>query len=627
MNGTWDQIAVEKIVDLLEEGVIVIDENGIIQLYNRKAQEIFGLNLDDEGPGHLEGQLMDGDWVLLADNWLGRDDGGLRPEDLSIIGVNNPNLASGMAVVAIGRVGSKPGQAQAKVGNLQDWRNRTMQITVQESGHQLSAAVEHRQHRLLIQVDEKQFFFPYRFAAGHLLVLDGMSFEVKFYQARGYTARGESVREILLGKPYRAKGYKAERQKIIGQPVAVIHPATGGGDRLMDAIHQGTGIQRMELEINGIATLCKADPLIVEGKKQGAILIIEDIQELRYMKQERDSALANLHMLEKQIRHQKKAAEVFERVVGRSTTTAEVIRLAERAAVSNSTVLLLGESGTGKGLIAQAIHDASPRSDGPFVTINCASIPENLLESELFGYEGGAFTGANREGKPGKFELAHGGTIFLDEIGDLPQSMQAKLLHVLQERKIQRVGGTRSKDLDFRIIAATNRDLGTMVQVGEFREDLYYRIHVIALDIPPLRERREDIPDLISYLLPRICQKVGIGLKSLGPETVQYLIQYNWPGNVRELENLLEMLVSITPNDLITPDQLPQRITANRTGRPQPSVKIENLTLLNDLVETCEREAICEALRQSNGNRTRAMELLGIGRTQFYEKLKRYQIG
>lgn len=626
MNGFWNQIEVEKIVDLLEEGVIVIDANGIIQLYNRKAQEIFGLNLDGEQPGHPAGEIREGDWVLLADNWLGRDDGGLCPEDLAVIGVDHSHLTSGMAIVAIGRVGAESGQAAVKAGNLQDWGKRTLQVELRSAGHHLLAAVEHKRHRLLIQADREVFAFPYRFAAGHLVILDGASLAIKFYQARGYTARGESIREILLGKSYGAKGQKAERQQVLGQPMEAFHPVAGGGGRLMEAVHLGTGVRRLELEINGIATLCKVDPLVIEGEKRGAILILEDIQELRYMKQERDSALANLHMLEEEIRHQKKAEEVFERVVGRSKRIEEVIRLAKRAALSISTVLLLGESGTGKGLIARAIHDASARREGPFITINCASIPESLLESELFGYEGGAFTGANREGKPGKFELAHGGTIFLDEIGDLPLPMQAKLLHVLQERKIQRLGGTRARELDIRIVAATNRDLRRMVRLGEFREDLYYRIHVFALEMPALRERREDIPDLIQYLLPGVCQKVGVGLKGLSPETVQYLTQYSWPGNVRELENLLEMLISIAPDGLITPDQLPPRITETHTPDPRQPVTVEHLTSLGDLVEACERAAIARALQQTDGNRTRAMEILGIGRTQFYEKLKRYHL-
>jgi DNA-binding NtrC family response regulator/iron only hydrogenase large subunit-like protein len=293
-----------------------------------------------------------------------------------------------------------------------------------------------------------------------------------------------------------------------------------------------------------------------------------------------------------------------------------------KAAQSSSTVLLLGESGTGKGLYARAIHSGGARREGPFVKVNCGAIPETLLESELFGYEEGSFTGAQKGGKPGKFELAHQGTIFLDEIGDLPYNMQAKLLRVLQEKEIERVGGRHSIPVDARIIAATNKNLREEVQRGAFREDLFYRLDVLTINVPPLREVASDIPLLVESLLERLCHKLHLPPKTVREEVVSVFCRYPWPGNVRELENILERLLNLVEGDVISIEHLPPHLWQH----VQTSRYLAAGHSLEKLTADLEREAIENALSTTGNNRTRAAELLGLHRSTFYEKLNRYNL-
>ena len=312
----------------------------------------------------------------------------------------------------------------------------------------------------------------------------------------------------------------------------------------------------------------------------------------------------------------------FEMILGDSPALRKIKQEASQAAAGSATVLIRGESGTGKELFARAIHCAGDRREKPFVAINCAAIPEALLESELFGYEEGAFTGAKRGGKPGKFELADGGTVFLDEIGDVSLSMQAKLLRVLQERQIERVGGAGATPVDVRIIAATHKNIEAMVQAGEFRQDLFYRLNVFPLLIPPLRERTEDLPLLIDVFFQRVNQILQKNLTGIDEAVYPYLKQYSWPGNIRELENTLEYLVNIETSDRVTISHIPDRIrkvveTAKNATTEDALITIGEL----------ERQAILGALyrygRSAEG-KERAAKALGISKATLYRKLKEY---
>jgi two-component system, NtrC family, response regulator AtoC len=311
---------------------------------------------------------------------------------------------------------------------------------------------------------------------------------------------------------------------------------------------------------------------------------------------------------------------VHPNVVARSAKMQEVLATVDRVAPTNATVLLGGESGVGKDLIARAIHEKSRRASGPFIKINSTAIPENLLESELFGYEKGAFTGASAS-KPGKFEMADKGTLFLDEIGDVPPATQVKLLRVLQEREFERLGSTRTVKVDVRLIAATNRDLREALEQGTFREDLYYRLNVVPIDIAPLRQRKEDIPDLVNLFISRFAGDSGKPVNSITPEAMQILVNYHWPGNVRELQNIIERACALAKSTVLEPadihlDTRPAK-AANDAGGFLP----EGMTL-----EHWEDEMIREALRRANGNKSQAARLLGLSRNALRYRLSKIGI-
>jgi DNA-binding NtrC family response regulator len=300
-------------------------------------------------------------------------------------------------------------------------------------------------------------------------------------------------------------------------------------------------------------------------------------------------------------------------VVAKSEKMQNVLALVERVAPTNSTVLLGGESGVGKDLIARAIHEHSTRASGPFLKINSTAIPENLLESELFGYEKGAFSGATTA-KPGKFELADKGTLFLDEIGDVPPGIQVKLLRVIQEREFERLGGTKTLKVDVRLVAATNRDLRAALEEGTFRQDLYYRLNVVAIDVPPLREHKEDIPALANFFVQRFAQASGKNISGIAPDAIERLVQFRWPGNVRELENVIERAITFASGRVLSATD----IHLDEGARPASAVPIlpEGMTL-----DQWEQEIIREALRRANGNKSQAARALGLSRNALRYRL------
>jgi two-component system response regulator GlrR len=305
----------------------------------------------------------------------------------------------------------------------------------------------------------------------------------------------------------------------------------------------------------------------------------------------------------------------FPNIVARSEKMQQVLAQVSRIAGIDSTVYIYGESGTGKELIAQAIHAASPRKGKSFVAINCAAIPDTLLESELFGYEKGAFTGAYRSTK-GLFIQAHEGTIFLDEIGNMPLATQAKCLRVLQERQFYPIGGKRAITVDIRVVVATNRALEEEVRKGNFREDLLYRVNVIPITIPPLRERKEDIPPLVQYFLENFTEKLGKPVKGLTPAAMQKLMLYDWPGNVRQLENTIEYAVAMTQHEMITEESIP---TVKNTNQ-------ELFATLKDAKKAFMRDYLMHLLNMTTGDVSKAAELAGQSRTNFYNILKRYGV-
>jgi transcriptional regulator with PAS, ATPase and Fis domain len=316
--------------------------------------------------------------------------------------------------------------------------------------------------------------------------------------------------------------------------------------------------------------------------------------------------------LVEQLRKELDARHTFEDIISKSPVMQHIFDMIPTIAESDSTVLITGESGTGKGLIARAIHNLSHRPDRPFITVNCGAIPDTLLESELFGYKAGAFTNARRD-KPGRFALAQGGTIFLDEIGDVSSAIQAKLLRVLQDN----LGGVQSIRADVRIIAATNRELAQLVKEGQFRTDLYYRINVFRLELPPLREKMEDIPLLVNYFIARLSALKGKDIAGVSPEALGILMNHNYPGNVRELENIIEHAFVLCPGGMIQAQHLPEELQPKLTSPPEDTMH---------LVNQYEKELILAALRRNRWNRLQTARELGIHKTTLFRKIRKLDI-
>jgi transcriptional regulator with PAS, ATPase and Fis domain len=360
-------------------------------------------------------------------------------------------------------------------------------------------------------------------------------------------------------------------------------------------------------------------------KKDGKVIAVfgqvmfKDVRDVRKLAEKLSLLESKVELYEKELISLRSTRYTIDSIIGVSKSIITLKRDALNAANNNLPVLLTGESGTGKELFAQAIHHASNRKLYPFVRINCAAIPKDLLESELFGYTKGAFTGARLDGKPGKFELAHHGTVFLDEIGDLALEMQPKLLRVVEEKEFERIGGTTLIKADFRLITATNQNLEEMLEDGRFRKDLYYRLNVIPLQIPPLRERRQDVIPLAYHLLKQITQDASFSEIKIDPEAEKTLRKSDWSGNGRELSNVLERSLSLLKGDTIHLCDLPFYLYRSKKETPE-----SNRVALKHVQASAEREAIRYALESTSYNKARAAELLGIHRTLLYKKLKKY---
>jgi transcriptional regulator with GAF, ATPase, and Fis domain len=335
---------------------------------------------------------------------------------------------------------------------------------------------------------------------------------------------------------------------------------------------------------------------------------------------------SNLQLKNKVIPIKAQSQAIFKDIIGHGTAMRKIFRIVEKVAESDTTIMLNGETGTGKGLIARAIHKTSGRRGQPFVQINCGATPEGLLESEFFGYRRGAFTGATAD-KAGKFEIAKGGTIFLDEIGDMSADLQVKVLRVLEEGEFERVGGNETIKTDARIIAATHRDLEEEVQKGNFREDLFYRLYVIPVMLPTLKERKADIPYLVAHFIEQFAVKKESSPAKFSDEAMKVLVNYSWPGNVRELKNLIERLVVLHEGEHILPEDLPEkiRIVSSRAAR-RKEISSEGISF-NTAVSEFEKALIISALDQTNWVKNKAAQLLKIKRTTLVEKIKRYNLG
>lgn len=421
---------------------------------------------------------------------------------------------------------------------------------------------------------------------------------------------------LLLNRSYREFLNVGD---VIGKPVTEVIENTRMHIVGQAGVAEIADIQR----IKGQNMIAHRIPIMYEGKVLAVLgtVLFQDVKELASLAAMVDQLKDELTYYKKELRRRLGATYHIDQIVGYSQKMQVLKQFSQKVAKSDSTVLITGESGTGKELFAHAIHAESKRKMGPFIRVNCAAIPDSLLESELFGYEEGAFTGAVRKGKKGKFELANHGTILLDEIGDMPLPLQAKLLRVLQEKEVERVGAVRSTPIDVRVIASTNQDMLASIKEGKFRADLYYRLNVVSLSIPPLRERLEDLPELVSNLLGQLVESTGVTVRSIDDDVWGVLKSYSWPGNVRELRNVLERALHLMEDDVLKKEHIWLPAAASEASTSASAVRP-----LKETLEFAEKEALLLAMKEANGNKQEAAKLLRISKSSFYEKWEKHRL-
>ncbi|NLC39250.1 MAG: sigma 54-interacting transcriptional regulator [Clostridia bacterium] len=429
----------------------------------------------------------------------------------------------------------------------------------------------------------------------------------------------ETATIVYVNHAYsRIVGVKAGR--ILGKNMRIVEPTS-----LCLGVLEGDPPiinQRIRIQSIGVEVLASITPIYRGEKKVGVVSVFRNIDETIRLSIELQRMKGVAHYLQQELELKNKLPSAFESLVGRNSRFLDALALAARVAPTDATVMIRGENGVGKGVLAQAIHKSSARQDRPLIKVNCAAIPEQLLESELFGYEEGAFTGARKGGQIGKFELADRGTLFLDEISDMSLAMQAKLLKATQEKEIEKVGGSRPIKVDVRIISATNKDLEAMVAKKTFREDLYYRLNVMPIILPPLRERKDDIPLLAEHFIKQYCREQGKKEIFISPQVMDIFLSHKWPGNIRELQNAVEHGAILCGEGVMTPEHLPWYLKEVRA--PGQTAQGDQFMALPKLIARVEKEAIRQALRMHNNNKSAAIKALGISRRTFYEKLKKY---
>lgn len=603
------------IADSIDEGLIYIDKQRKFRVFNHKAKEITGIVFKNAA-FHPNGSIENGDIVIIADNSLGNDDGDLKPEDLRLINISDNNIKHGDALLAIGvyeNCGMKPKYKYIRGNSI------TSEFELNENylGFFISAVILSKENLMRITVNDISYDLKFMNSVGHIVIIDGKTGQVKFFQEKGYTVRKESLKEILTGESYLAKGISGNEIDVIGSKVEEIFEYNDLFKKI-DEILEGksAGICSTVYELNKRPGLCSIYPIGDDNGIEGVVLKIKDLSEMEELLQDRNEII--IEMEKKSHNFNKLYMDIpidaFESFVGSSAVMKEVKFLAYKSSKTKFNVLITGESGTGKSQLAYEIHRMYNK-ESPFVEVNCSAIAPNLIESELFGYVGGAFTGALSSGKVGYFEQANGGTIFLDEIGELPMEIQVKLLYVLQNKVIYRVGATKPINVNIRIITATNQNLQKAVEKGTFRQDLYYRINVFPINIPPLRERKSDLYLLINLILNKICNRYNLEPKLFSGQALSKILNYNWPGNVRELENIIERAITLSDSKLIYPEHI--NIIDSKT----------QLTMsLKEKVQQAEKGILENALKQYSGDKQRVIEELRVSKSVFYDKLKKYNI-
>ena len=424
---------------------------------------------------------------------------------------------------------------------------------------------------------------------------------------------------VVLWNKFMEDRYGIKSEEIVGKSMDRFLKGTIS-ESVLNTRMRESGIYKNIHNENEVYGVVDANPIFINSEFVGVVCTEVDITEAKELSKKLEKANDRLKHLEGEVKNLSRGS--FDNVLGRSYRLERAKDIAKRVSSTNSSIFIFGESGTGKEVFARAIHDYSERK-GSFVPINCSAIPSELFESEFFGYEAGSFTGANKKGKVGIFELAKNGTVFLDEIADLPLNMQAKLLRVLQEKEVRRVGGEKTIKIDARIISATNKNLQDLVEQGKFREDLYYRLNVVEIDLPPLRDRKEDIVLLVKKFIKEICEENNINPLMISKEAMSILQKYTWKGNIRELKNTIENIVVLSNGNIIDVDDIPVYIVESTRNL---NIDEEYPLDLNKAISKLELKTIKKALDMAGGNKAKAAKILNIPRTTLYYKMHQYNI-
>jgi transcriptional regulator with PAS, ATPase and Fis domain len=611
--------ALENLMDNLSKGLVYVDSSRCIQACNQKAKSITGI-IFDWVAAHDAGEIKEGDIVIIADNNLGDDDGGLCLEDLRTINISDKNIKQGDMLIGVGVY--KNSKMDPIYKYLREHQLRTpLKLDVNYLGFHICSVIDIINRIITISVNGVDFVLPYFSSVGHMVVIDGMTGKVNFFQAKGYSVRKEAVANLLRGNSFMSKSNKydaSDQISVVGSKFLDLFEESDLSNKIFRILDGKEGaIQNTLYEINKRLVVCSVFPSFTNSEEkiiEGAYIMIEDASALEELLADRNNIIEEIEKKHKEDQHSQKEfpEDAFKGFVGASTKANETKYLAYKASKTKFNVIITGESGTGKSKLAKEIHNMK-NPNRPFVEVNCNAITSTLFESELFGYVGGAFTGAMRSGKAGFFEAANGGTIFLDEIGEIPLEVQVKLLQVLQNKSIYRVGSSKPIQVDVRVITATNKDLEEEVRKGKFRQDLFYRINVFPIEIPPLRERKSDLYLLINKTMQNICEYYEVEAKQFSGEALRKMLFYNWPGNVRELENVIERAITLCESNLI----YPEHISIGAEYRPKN---------MRELLEEEEARILEGALLTYNGDKQAVLRELEISKTTFYEKMKKYNI-
>ncbi|WP_315108011.1 HPr family phosphocarrier protein [Clostridium intestinale] len=565
-------MTLEQVFSNIPNGIIATDENDIITIFNEEAERILNLS-----SGEVIGKDVD---KVIYQSKLKEINKSGKSELMVREVINDRILLINRTPIMIDKISKGALAVFSDISNLEKVKNELK--TVKELKERLQLILETVQDGICVMSS------------------DG----VITYVNRAYLRILSEKEENILNKNIRDISPDGVRRRVLETGKSVVGA--------------------LSYKENDVTIVCNVNPIIVDGEITGVVSVIKNITEVKQLSEKLKKASAKAEYLEEELFRTKKPDLAFSKYIGYSGKVLDALATASKAAKTNTTVLIRGESGTGKELIAEGIHYGSKNAKGPFVRVNCAAIPQNLLESELFGHEKGSFTGAIKR-KLGKFELAQNGTIFLDEIGEMDKSMQAKILRVIQEKEFQRVGGEETIKVNVRIIGATHRNLEEMVRTMEFREDLYYRLNVIPIFLPPLRERRQDIAPLLEHFINKISKNIGKNISLVKNDAMEALLNYSWPGNVRELENLVERLVALNENQVIDLDDLPSYM---RQERPMKHEKAHVTSIIeDDILPLKEYEKIIiEKALKKYGSFNAAGKVLGLTHKTVAAKARQYGI-